>query len=107
MTKQRFEELSKMNIFDQKWLEDVYLNFKPKTNGKIKTEIYDIEDLDDEIENGILLETAYCDTQKDLENIFDFFEGNVYCWRDSKTDEIISKGFIDGTLLEESMLEDE
>lgn len=100
MTNERIQTLINLG-FDETWLQDIKDNFKPNTNGKYLIRIYDCEDLDQEIETGIFIGNYYFSNERDLSVIHHFFEGMFYIMRETKTNEELGQGIIDGSPFEE------
>ena len=63
--------------------------------------IYDIEDLDQDPETGIYVDTTCFSTDIDLSVIHHYYEGMAYIMRDKATNEIFGQGIIDGSPFEE------
>ena len=105
MNIRKYYQLQKLG-FDQDWLDDVKMRFKPKKRGKYEIKIYDIEDLDQEPETGIWLDTTCFSTALGLAFVHYFFEGNAYVLRLVETGEIIGKGILDDLLFEELFEDD-
>lgn len=69
--------------------------FHPKRSGKYKMDIYDIDDLSYEPEEGVFVETVFFDNAIDLSIIHYFFEGLAYVMSETGSDEEIGRGIID------------
>ena len=100
MNKQTYQHLLQLG-WDKKWLDNIHDNFHPKRKGKYEIKIYDIEELDQEPETGIYIDTTCFDNDIDLSVIHYYFEGMAYVMRDKATNEIFGEGIIDGALFEE------
>ena len=106
MTNARINELINLG-FDKAWLNDIQEGFKPKPNGDYIIEIYDCEELDQNIETGIFIGMYFFDDDRDLSVIHHFFEGMFYIMKNTKTNEELGQGIIDGSPFEEmEMYED-
>lgn len=100
MRKQTMEKLIKLG-WDKDWLQDIRENFNPKKKGKYEMKIFDIEDLSDEPDSGIYIDTACFDDQVELSIIHHFYEGMAYVMTIKATGEEIGRGIIDGAPFEE------
>lgn len=100
MNKQTYQKLLQLG-WDKKWLDNIHNNFHPKRKGKYEIKIYDIEELDQEPETGIYIDTTSFDNDIDLSVIHHYFEGMAYVMRDKATDKIFGMGIIDGSPFEE------
>lgn len=100
MNKQTYQKLLQLG-WDKKWLDNIRDNFHPKRKGKYEIKIFDIEELDQEPETGIYIDTACFDNDIDLSVIHHYFEGMAYIMRDKTTNEIFGEGIIDGAPFEE------
>lgn len=100
MDKRKAKQLEKLG-FSKMWIRDVMESFKPKKKGKYKMEIYDMEEIDQDPDEGIHLDTAYFDNERELSIIHHFFEGNGYVMYLTETGEIIGRGIIDGAPFDE------
>ena len=87
--------------WDKEWLIDVKQNFHPKKKGKYQIKIYSIDDLDDEPEDGILLDTTCFSTEMELSFVHYFFEGQAYVMTLAETGYEIGRGIIDGAPFDE------
>lgn len=85
----------------QDWLDDVKLNFHPKKKGKYQIKIYSIDELDDEPEDGILLDTTCFSTDIELSIVHHFYEGQAYVMTIVESGEEIGRGIIDGSPFDE------
>ena len=84
--------------FDEEWLRAVMENFVPKETGKYEILITDIENLDDDPRDGIFVERAFFDNDKDLSVIHYFFEGMGYVITEVATGNEVDSGTLnDGT----------
>ena len=101
MNKKTIEKLMKLG-WDEDWVQNVAQNFNPKRKGKYKIEIFDIEEIDQDPESGLWIETAYFDNEAELSLIHYFFEGFGYIMTVSKTGERIGRGIIDGSPFDEA-----
>lgn len=100
MTSTKFNELLNLG-FDKEWLKDIKENFKPKLNGTYAMYIFDCEDLDQEVETGLFIDKCFFDNDRDLSVIHHFFEGMFYIMKNTKTNEELGQGIIDGSPFEE------
>lgn len=100
MRKQTAEKLAKLG-WEEDWLNDIRDTFTPKKNGKYEMKIYDIEDLSDEPESGVYIDTACFDDERGLSIIHHFYEGFAYVMTIKATGEEIGRGIIDGAPFEE------
>jgi hypothetical protein len=100
MNIRKMQQLERLG-FDPDWLLNVKENFKPRKHGRYEIKIYDIEDLDQDPETGIWIDTTCFDNDMGLSIVHFFFEGNAYVMRDKEKDEIIGAGIIDGSPFEE------
>ena len=96
MTNARINELINLG-FDKAWLNDIQEGFKSKSNGDYVIEIYDCEELDQDIETGIFIGMYFFDDDRDLSVIHHFFEGMFYIMKVAKTNEKLGKGIVDGS----------
>ena len=87
--------------WERDWLLEVLRKFRPKKKGKYKIRITDLEDLSQDPETGIYLDTAFFDDEIDLSEIHYFFEGFAYVITVAETDEEVGRGIIDGAPFEE------
>ena len=94
MNSRKMYQLEKLG-FDQEWLNDVKRNFHPKKKGKYEIKIYDLQDLDDEPDAGIWIDTTCFDDDLGLSIVLHFFEGNGYVLRLTETGEEIGRGILD------------
>ena len=94
MNIRKYYQLQKLG-FDQEWLDEVKMRFKPKKRGKYEIKIYDIEDLSDDPATGIWLDTTCFNTALGLAFVHYFFEGNAFVLKLVETNEVIGKGIID------------
>lgn len=85
----------------QDWLDDVKLNFHPKKKGKYQIKIYSIDELDDNPEDGILLDATCFSTELELSIVHHFFEGQAYVMTIVETGKEIGRGIIDGAPFDE------
>ncbi len=85
----------------QDWLDDVKQNFHPKKKGKYQIKIYSIDDLGDEPEEGILLDSTCFSTDLELSIVHYFFEGQAYVMSLAETGYEIGRGIIDGAPFDE------
>lgn len=84
--------------FDKEWLKAVMENFVPKETGRYEILITDIEHLDDDPRDGIFVERARFDNDRDLSVIHYFFEGMGYVITDVVSGEEFDSGTLnDGT----------
>lgn len=93
-------KLEKMG-WPEDWLSDVKQNFHPKKTGKYQIKIYTIDDLGDEPEEGILLDSTRFSTDLELSIIHHFFEGQAYVMTIAETGQEIGRGIIDGAPFDE------
>ncbi len=100
MNIRKMQKLERLG-FDKEWLDDVKQHFQPKKRGKYRIKIYDIEDLDQEPDTGIWLDTTCFSTELGLSFVHYFFEGNAYVMYKTETDEEIGRGIIDGCVFDE------
>jgi hypothetical protein len=100
MNKQAYQRLLKLG-WNKDWLDNIHNNFHPKRKGKYEIKIYDIEDLDQDPETGIYIDTTSFDNDIDLSVIHHYFEGMAYVMRDKATYKIFGMGIIDGAPFEE------
>lgn len=100
MNKRKANKLKKIG-FNKIWLNDVLENFHPKKEGKYTIKIYDIDDLSQEPDDGIWIDTSCFNTALGLSFIHYFFEGNAYIMYVTDTGEEIGRGIIDGIPFEE------
>ena len=96
-TMKRLERLG----FPKLWLDEIKKGWKPRKLGRYEMKIYDIEDLDQEIETGVWIETTRFADQVELTKIHRFFEGMGYVMTDTSTGEEIGRGIIDGSPFDE------
>ena len=100
MNIRKYYQLQKLG-YDQEWLDEVKMRFKPRKRGKYEIKIYDIEDLSMEPDDGIWIDTTCFNTSLGLSFVHYFFEGNAYIMKDVETDEEIGRGIIDDAPFEE------
>lgn len=100
MNIRKYYQLQKLG-YDQEWLDEVKMRFKPRKRGKYEIKIYDIEDLSMEPDDGIWIDTTCFNTPLGLSFVHYFFEGNAYIMKDVETDEEIGRGIIDDAPFEE------
>jgi hypothetical protein len=100
MNIRKYYQLQKLG-YDQEWLDEVKMRFKPRKRGKYEIKIYDIEDLSMEPDDGIWIDTTCFNTSLGLSFVHYFFEGNAYIMKCVETDEEIGRGIIDGAPFEE------
>ena len=100
MNIRKYYQLQKLG-YDQEWLDEVKMRFRPKKRGKYEIKIYDIEDLGMEPADGIWLDTTCFNTALGLAFVHYFFEGNAFVLKLVETDEVIGEGIIDDLLFEE------
>ena len=96
----KMQKLEKLG-WDQDWLEDVKQNFHPKKTGKYQIKIYSIDDLSDEPEEGILLDSTCFSADLELSVVHHFFEGQAYVMTLTETGYEIGRGIIDGAPFDE------
>lgn len=87
--------------WDETYVKYVRENFIPKTAGKFKMVITDIEDLAQDPRTGTYVDTVFFDTEFELSTIHYFYEGLAYVLTVSKTDEVIGEGVVDGAPFDE------
>ena len=97
MTMKRLERLG----FPKLWLEEVKKGWTRRYRGRYVMKIYDIEELDQEIETGVWIETTRFADEAGLNEIHKFFEGLGYVMTDTLTGEEIGRGIIDGSPFDE------
>ena len=73
MNKQTYKRLLQLG-WNKDWLDNINNNFHPKRKGKYEIKIYDIEDLDQDPETGIYIDTTSFDNDIDLSVIHHYFE---------------------------------
>ena len=100
MNIRKMQQLEKLG-FDKKWLDDVKMHFQPKKRGKYRIKIYDIEDLSQDPEDGIWIDTTCFSTELGLSFVHYFFEGNAYVMSLAETGYEIGRGIIDGAPFDE------
>lgn len=100
MNIRKYYQLQKLG-YDQEWLDEVKMRFKPRKRGKYEIKIYDIEDLSMEPDDGIWIDTTCFNTSLGLSFVHYFFEGNAYIMKCVETDEEIGRGIIDDAPFEE------
>ena len=100
MNIRKMQQLEKLG-WDQEWLNNVKMNFHPKKQGKYEIKIYDIEELDQDPETGIWIDTTSFDTDVELSIVLFFFEGMGYVMRDKATGDIFGQGILDESPFEE------
>lgn len=100
MNIRKMYQLEKLG-FDKEWLDEVKMCFKPKKQGKYRIKIYDIEDLSQEADDGIWIDTTCFNTPLGLSFIHYFFEGNAYVMTLAETGYEIGRGIIDGAPFDE------
>ena len=100
MNIRKMQKLEKLG-WDKDWLDDVKQNFHPKKTGKYQIKIYSIDDLGDEPEEGILLDSTCFSTDLELSIVHHFFEGQAYVMTLAKTGYEIGRGIIDGAPFDE------
>ena len=100
MNKQTYQKLEKLG-WNKYWLDNIHNNFHPKRKGKYEMKIYDIEEIDQDPETGIYVDTTSFDNDIDLSVIHHYYEGMAYIMRDKATNEIFGQGIIDGSPFEE------
>ena len=94
MNIRKYYQLQKLG-YDQEWLDEVKMRFKPRKLGKYEIKIYDIEDLSMEPADGIWLDTTCFNTALGLAFVHYFFEGNAFVLKLVETNEVIGEGIID------------
>ena len=94
MNIRKMYQLEKLG-FDKEWLLDVKQNFHPKKKGRYEIKIYSLDDLDDEPDDGIWIDTTCFDDDLGLSVVLHFFEGNGYVMRLTETGEEIGRGILD------------
>ena len=100
MNIRKMQKLEKLG-WDQDWLDDIKKNFHPKKAGKYQIKIYSIDDLGDEPEEGILLDSTCFSTDLELSVVHHFFEGQAYVMTIAATGYEIGRGIIDGAPFDE------
>lgn len=100
MNIRKMQQLKKLG-FDEEWLNEVKTQFQPKKRGKYRIKIYDIEDLSQEADDGIWIDTTCFSTELGLSFVHYFFEGNAYVMSLAETGYEIGRGIIDGAPFEE------
>lgn len=100
MTNAKFNELITLG-YDEAWLQNIQKCYKPKSSGTYVMYIFDCEDLDQEVETGLFIDKRFFDNERDLSVIHHFFEGMFYIMRETKTNEELGQGIIDGSPFEE------
>ena len=100
MNIRKMQQLEKLG-FDKEWLDEVKKCFKPKKRGKYRIKIYDIEDLSQEADDGIWIDTTCFSTELGLSFVHYFFEGNAYVMCLAETGYEIGRGIIDGAPFDE------
>ena len=101
MNKQTYQKLLSTGLYDQKWLDETRQNFHPKRKGKYKLRIVDCENVGDDTDTGIYLDTACFSTQEELSVIHHYYEGCSYELYYAESNECISVGIIDGAIYDE------
>ena len=96
-TMERLERLG----FYQEWLEEVKKGWTARKKGRYEMKIYDIDELDQEIETGIWVETTRFSDEVELTEIHKFFEGMGYVMTVVETGQEIGRGIIDGSPFDE------
>lgn len=87
--------------FPKLWLDEVKKEWKPRKIGRYEMKIYDIEELDQEVETGVWIETTCFSDEVELTKIHKFFEGMGYVMTVVETGEEIGRGIIDGSPFDE------
>ena len=87
--------------FPASWLNEVYEGWTARKKGRYEMKIYDIEELDQEIETGVWIETTRFSNEVELTEIHKFFEGMGYVMKVAETGEEIGRGIIDGSPFDE------
>ena len=87
--------------FDEEWLDNVKMNWKPKRIGTYLLKIVYLEDICDDPEQGIFIDNTCFDTENDLFEILKYFEGLCYILSDTATETKLSAGIIDYNLFDE------
>lgn len=100
MNIRKMQQLARLG-FSEEWLDDVKTHFRPKKRGKYRIKIYDIEDLGQEPEDGIWIDTTCFNTELGLSFVHYFFEGNAYVMSLAETGYEIGRGIIDGAPFDE------
>ena len=100
MNIRKMQQLERLG-FNNEWLDEVKLYFKPKKRGKYRIKIYDIEDLSQEADDGIWIDTTCFSTELGLSFVHYFFEGNAYVMCLAETGYEIGRGIIDGAPFDE------
>lgn len=100
MNIRKMQQLERLG-FDKEWLDEVKKYFKPKKRGKYRIKIYDIEDLSQEADDGIWVDTTCFSTELGLSFVHYFFEGNAYVMSLAETGYEIGRGIIDGAPFDE------
>ena len=100
MNIRKMQKLEKLG-FDSEWLNEVKRCFRPKKRGKYRIKIYDIEDLSQEADDGIYIDTTCFSTELGLSFVHYFFEGNAYVMCLAETGYEIGRGIIDGAPFDE------
>ena len=80
MNKRAYQKLTNLG-WKKDWLDNVHNNFHPKRKGKYEMKIYDIEDLDQDPETGICVDTTCFSNDIDLSVIHHYYEGMAYIMR--------------------------
>ena len=94
------QQLKKLG-WDEEWLLNIKENFHPKKQGKYEIKIYSLDDLDQDPEDGIWIDTTCFDTDLELSIVLFFFEGLGYVMKDVQKDEVIGQGILDQSPFEE------
>lgn len=100
MNIRKMQKLEKLG-FDQEWLDDVKFNFKPKKQGKYEIKIYHMDQIDEEPDTGIWIDTTRFSTDLELSIVHYFFEGLGYVMTLAETGEEIGRGILDESPFEE------
>lgn len=87
--------------WDANEVDYIFCNFKPKATGKYKVEIYDIDDLGMDPEDGVWVDRAFFDNEIDLSVILYFCEGLAYVMTVAETGEELGRGILDFSPFEE------
>jgi hypothetical protein len=94
------QKLEKLG-WDKAWLDDVKRNFHPKKQGKYEIKIYSLDEIDNEPDDGIWIDTTRFSDEIGLSIVHHFFEGNGYVMTLVETGEEIGRGIIDGSPFDE------
>lgn len=106
MNIRKMQKLEKLG-FPQNWLDDVKKNFHPKKKGKYEIKIYDLQDIGDDPEEGIWIDTTCFDDDLGLSIVLHFFEGCGYVMRLTSTGKEIGRGILDHLSFDEAQKYDD